>query len=368
MLNQNSNINHCKISIKKPKVNRVRERKSKSMGGMRIGSKLKSYLEDSSNIIDGDDFKNRALGSMIGLAVGDALGAPVEFLKRGTFPPLTSYQSGGKFNLSKGDYTDDTAMALCLADSLIHCKGINQIHQLETYVKWLNEGYMSSTGKAVGCGKNTYLSLLKFMKTGEKECGNSKMKKMAGNGSLMRIAPIAIFYKDNLFSAMEAVCLSSYTTHGLKICADASILYTGLLLEALTGESKKDLLDRSFIESSINLFDYEFDETLLTIMYGGYKNKSIDEIKSTGYVLYSLEAALWCFYNSNNFKDGALMAVNLGYDSDTVGAIYGMLAGAYYGLDGIDEELKTDLTNYELIKSITEKLIETSKQVRKNFK
>jgi len=319
---------------------------------------MQNKLESKEKI--NGDFKNRALGSMIGLAIGDALGAPVEFLKRGTFLPITSYRDGGKFNLSKGDYTDDTAMALCLADSLIRCNGTNQIHQLETYLKWLNKGYMSSTGKAVGCGKNIYLSLLKFMKTGKSECGNAKMKKMAGNGSLMRIAPIAIFYKDNIPEAIEAARLSSYTTHGLKICADACAIYTILLVGALKGKSKANMLDKLYVNTLLKNFDYEFEETIIEIIQGSYKNKTIDSIKSGGYVIDSLDAALWCFYTTENFTNGVLKAVNLGYDSDTVGAIYGMLAGAYYGIEGIDDKLKRDLTNYNLINNITIELIESS--------
>jgi len=296
----------------------------------------------------------KSIGSMIGLAIGDALGAPVEFLKRGSFEPIKGYQKGGKFKLSKGDYTDDTAMALCLADSLIKNNGCNLYHQLDNYIKWLNEGYMSSTGKSVGCGKNTYLSLLKYIRTGEDKCGNSRMKKRAGNGSLMRIAPVAIFYKNNIYKAMYTANESSYTTHGLKICADACMLYTGLIVGLLNGATKEEILS----EESANYFlhnvleSYEFDEVISSIIIGSYKDKDINSIKSGGYVADSLEAALWCFYNTENFTDGVFKAVNLGYDSDTVGAIYGMIAGAYYGLDGIDMTLRNELTNHKFIEQI----------------
>lgn len=305
-----------------------------------------------------NNLKDRALGTMIGLAVGDALGAPVEFLDRGTFPFITSYRFGGKFHLPAGAYTDDTAMALCLADSLVQCKGTNQTHQLETYLKWLNEGYMSSTGKAVGCGKNTYLALLHFMRTGQSECGNPKMKRRAGNGSLMRIAPVALFYAGDLKEAMNMAEKSSYTTHGLKICADACRIYVGLIIGALEGRPKEELLSKEYFEYLCS-FDqnYKYDLLIETVMNGSYKTKTISEISSSGYVIHTLEASLWVFYNSNNFNEGVLMAVNLGNDADTVGAVYGQLAGSYYGIEGIDKSLRDNLCKRETIEVLTGKLL-----------
>ena len=192
--------------------------------------------------------KNRYTGSMLGLAIGDALGAPVEFLKRDSFPYIDRYYKGGKFNLAIGEYTDDTAMALCLAQSLIECNGMNQKDQLEKYVKWFKQGYMSATGRSIGCGKQVYKALFKFMATGCEECGNSKFKKGAGNGSLMRIAPVALFYrKYPLKTAMKMTEKSSYTTHGLKICADACRVYSALIIGALNGISKDELLSKDIL-------------------------------------------------------------------------------------------------------------------------
>ena len=133
--------------------------------------------------------KNRALGSMFGLAIGDALGAPVEFKDRGTFKRVTTFMGGGKFNVIPGEYTDDMAMTLCLAQSLIDCKGVNQKDQLQKYLNWYENGYMSANNRSIGCGKNILLSLGNFKLTNCNECGSKKMKKRAGNGSLMRVAP-----------------------------------------------------------------------------------------------------------------------------------------------------------------------------------
>ena len=305
--------------------------------------------------------KIKSIGAMLGLAIGDALGAPVEFKDRGSFELVTSYRSGGKFNLQAGEWTDDTAMALCLANSLIDRQGVNQKDQLQKYLKWFKTGYMSASGKSVGCGKTILQALTRFELYGCSECGNTRLKKGAGNGSLMRIAPIAIYYLDYLKTAMEMAKKSSYTTHGLKICADACMLYVGLIVGAINGVSKDELLSLDYVEKLVKLFpDYKFEKDILRVIFGSYKEKTREEIKSSGYVVHTLESALWAFYNCDNFKDGVLKAVNLGYDADTVGAVYGQLAGAYYGKDGIDKEFINGVMKAEEIEKVAIKLVKFS--------
>ena len=159
--------------------------------------------------------KNKAIGSIVGFAIGDALGAPVEFKERGTFEPVEFYRSGGKFNLPAGAYTDDTAMTLCLAQSLIDKNGCDADDQLQKYIAWLNDGYMSATGISVGCGKQIYRALLAYSSKKNTVCtiGNNRS---AGNGSLMRVSPIAIYYMEDLNKAMQCAQKSSYTTHKLR--------------------------------------------------------------------------------------------------------------------------------------------------------
>ncbi len=297
--------------------------------------------------------KDRYTGSLIGLAVGDALGAPVEFLARGTFPKITEYQEGGRFNLQIGEYTDDTAMMLCLAQSLIEKSGMDQKDQLSKYLNWYQQGYMSATGRSIGCGKNTLGSLYRFMSKNCSECGNKKMKKMAGNGSIMHLAPVALFYADNLKLAMEMSAKSSYTTHGLAICADASMVLSGLIIGAVNGKSKEELLSCSYAKELFDCLDnYTFHEEVERVIEGSYKDKSRDQISSSGYVINTLESALWAFYHTNSFEEGLILVVNLGHDSDTVGAVYGQLAGSYYGIEAIPERFKRNLMNYDLIEKM----------------
>ena len=177
---------------------------------------------------------NRLKGCMLGLAIGDAMGAPVEFMKRGTFEPVTGYRSGGKFRLNAGEWTDDTAMALCLAQSLIDCKGFDPIDQLNKYLEWLDSGYMSCTGKMVGLGKTCWRSLVRYRRTGQPYT-DIKHEKFSGNGSLMRLAPICIYYATDLDKAVHYAALSSKTTHGSPIAIDACRYFAYIVVHLLNG-------------------------------------------------------------------------------------------------------------------------------------
>ena len=125
-------------------------------------------------------------GSLLGLAIGDALGAPFEFTKPGAFQPIDDFHSGGMFKLNAGEWTDDTSMALCLAESLIRCEGFDAKDQMETYWKWLSEGYLSVRDKAVGVGKTTMRALFTYNMSGNPYSSIANPMS-AGNGSIMRL-------------------------------------------------------------------------------------------------------------------------------------------------------------------------------------
>jgi len=304
--------------------------------------------------------RDRYIGSMLGLAVGDALGAPVEFREKDSFDKIEQYKRGGKFNLEIGEYTDDTSLALCLAQSLIDKNGVDQKDQLSKYLKWFEDGYMSANNRSIGCGKTTLRALYRYMSKDCSECGNSRLTKGAGNGSLMKTAPIALFYAKDTALAMEMAKKSSLTTHGLPICSDASMYMTGLIIGAIKGKSKEELLS---IEYAKELFDkrknYRFHEEIIALAEGGYKDKSRDEIEARAYVVKTLESALWAFYNTNKFDEGLILVVNLGNDADTVGAVYGQLAGAYYGIDAISKEYRDNLMRRDFIEELALKLQES---------
>ncbi|HEY9653824.1 MAG TPA: ADP-ribosylglycohydrolase family protein [Coleofasciculaceae cyanobacterium] len=297
----------------------------------------------------------RYRGCLLGLAVGDAVGTTLEFCSPGTFTPINDMVGGGPFGLEPGQWTDDTSMALCLAQSLIEQRGFVPTHQLENYRKWYREGHLSSTGRCFDIGITTRRAIAQFEQTGEPYCGSTDPGN-AGNGSIMRLAPVPLFFAANPQEAIAKSADSSRTTHGTITTVDACRYFGALLIGAIQGVSREELLSRRY--SPIpgywdeNPLVAEIDE----IAAGSFKRREPPEIKGTGYVVKSLEAALWAFHRSESFEDGCLLAVNLGDDADTTGAVYGQLAGAFYGEQGIPRKWRDRLAYRELIVSFAEQL------------
>jgi ADP-ribosylglycohydrolase len=272
----------------------------------------------------------------------------VEFKSPGSFVPLTDMVGGGPFGLKKGQWTDDTSMALCLAESLITCRSFDARDQMERYIRWWKEGHLSSTGRCFDIGNTVYGALQRYLNTGEPLAGSTDLH-TAGNGSLMRLAPIPLFFAADPETAISMSAESSKTTHGATTCLDACRYFGGLLVGALQGVSKEELLspryspvERLWERAPLCL---EIDD----IACGSFKRKNPPAIVGSGYVVESLEAALWAFNRSKNFQEGCLLAVNLGDDADTTGAIFGQLAGAYYGVAGIPQAWRECLAHVELI-------------------
>ena len=270
-------------------------------------------------------------GCLLGLAVGDALGCTLEFKKPNTFEPITTIVGGGVHKLKAGQWTDDTSMALCLAQSLIDCKGFDAKDQMLKYCKWYDEGYMSSTGTCFDIGNTTLKALDNFRLTGN-PYSTITDESSAGNGSIMRLAPIPMYYSQHPEDALKYAALSSKTTHANEMCVDACRYMAGIIVGLLNGESKETVLS-SMYSPVENYFDNEpLCDAIKEVASGSFKTKQPPEIKGTGFVVESLEAALWAFYHADNFRDGALKAVNLGDDADTTGAVYGQIAGTIYDI------------------------------------
>jgi ADP-ribosyl-[dinitrogen reductase] hydrolase len=284
--------------------------------------------------MNADSLRDRYRGSLIGLAVGDALGAAVEFQPPGTFEPVTEMRGGGPHNLEPGYWTDDTSMALCLAESLLEQRGFHPQDQMQRYVRWWQEGHLSSTKRCFDIGNTTADALAKFRRTGEPYCGSTH-EHSAGNGSLMRLAPVPLYYRTDAERAIALAGDSSRTTHGNRVAVDACRYMAGLILGALGGVSKEELLSPSYSPIADYWTARSLHEVIARIANGSFKSKSADEVKGSGYVAECLEAALWAFHNGGDFREGCLLAVNLGNDADTTGAVYGQLAGAFYGADAI---------------------------------
>jgi ADP-ribosyl-[dinitrogen reductase] hydrolase len=298
------------------------------------------------------DFLSRYRGCLLGLAVGDALGTTLEFSPPGTFTPISDMIGGGPFGLQPGQWTDDTSMALCLATSLIERQGFDPIGQLERYVRWWREGYLSSTGSCFDIGSTVRSALLRFRQTHELYPGSTDPH-TAGNGSIMRLAPVVLYYARAAQrarqpqQAIQFAVESSRTTHGAIEAVDACRYFASLILDALNGASKEELLRDQ---------DLPLAPKIAAIAAGSFKHKQPPQIRGTGYVVDSLEAALWAFYHARDFRDGALLAVNLGDDADTTGAVYGQLAGAFYGADNIPRAWRDTIAQRELIVELADRL------------
>lgn len=293
--------------------------------------------------------KDKYRGALLGLACGDALGTTVEFKPRGTFKPLTDIVGGGPFRLEAGQWTDDTSMALCLAESLITNKGMKLEDQLERYLGWWKHGDNSVTGECFDIGTATSISLAVFESSGETYAG-SEDPSTAGNGSIMRLAPVPLFFANHDTDTILENCeLSSVTTHRAATALHSCRLFGLLVRNALSAQTKEEIFGNNDIFS-------DAPTPIQQIASRTYLEKSDLDIRGTGYVVESLEAALWAFETTSSFEEGALKAVNLGDDADTTGAVFGQIAGAFYGEKGIPKHWLKKLAWREKITRLADRL------------
>ncbi|HSF94883.1 MAG TPA: ADP-ribosylglycohydrolase family protein [Thermohalobaculum sp.] len=245
----------------------------------------------------------------LGLAAGDAVGTTVEFRTRGSFEPVTGMTGGGPFHLAAGEWTDDTAMAICLAESLIECGGWNAIDCMDRFFAWSEDGYASCTGSCFDIGMTIARALSRYRQTGHPYAGSTDPRS-SGNGAIMRLSPAVIALADAPEAAVRLAVLQGRLTHASSECD----LYAERLARLLiTGDPAK-------AEGALPAGTAEA------------------KISSTGYVRHTYEAAVWAVATTGDFRSAVLRAVNLGDDADTVGAVTGQIAGRLYGASGIPAE------------------------------
>lgn len=327
-----------------------------------LNARLKYNSEPvkSKNYLDGlgqnsSLYASRFRGALLGLALGDALGTTLEFSARDSLPKVTEIVGGGPFSLKPGQWTDDTSMALCLTHSLIRKKYFNAKDQMELYLQWWKNGAFSSNGRCFDIGNTVITALREFERTGNEHAGSSDPY-AAGNGSLMRLAPVALFSFSDPERCVNLCGASSTTTHGAPEAIDSCRYFGGLLFGAIIGFTKEELAGALFEPYSGAWSRKPLESSVVNVAKNAHK-KSRDEIKSTGYVIDTLEAAIWAFYNSNSFEEGAILAANLGDDADTVAAVYGQLAGAYYGEHTIDPNWIKTLSKFHIFYLYADKLL-----------
>ena len=288
--------------------------------------------------------KQKIYNTLYGAIVADALGVPVEFLPREALmkKPVKTMTGYGTYNLPKGSWSDDSSMTLCLAESIGRLKGIDYDDIMRNFSAWYKHAKFTPNHKVFDIGRTCYTAIVNFRKGKEPlDCGLTD-ENNNGNGSLMRISPLPIYLyflcspdamdKEENFEIVHNI---SKLTHGHKISLIGCDIYCAVMLEILNETKKEELLQKAlpkigeFVRHHPNYNDAlsKYDR----ITHKNFTELPVDKIKSSGYVVDTLEAALWCFLTTENYKDCVLKAVNLGSDTDTVACIAGSIAGLYYG-------------------------------------
>ena len=264
--------------------------------------------------------------AVYGLAIGDALGSPVQFMQRDSFPHVDKMLCTKFFHKALGTWTDDTSMTLSLCDSIRKRKKIDVKDIRKRFEKWLYRGKYTQDGLAFDVGRTCYKAIM-----GKKGLDDFYSN---GNGSLMRIIPLA--FVENITD--QQITEVSSITHAHNISCEACKIYVHIAKSLIDGKSIQEAIKEKTPKSYSIFTSLNYLESM-----------SRDEIKSTGYVVDTLEAALWCLLKTNNFKDAVETAVNLGGDADTIGAVTGVLAGIIYGIENIPNEWIKDLRHKRII-------------------
>jgi len=307
---------------------------------------------------------NYVLNAVMGSSVADALGVPVEFINREDLreKPVIDMRSYGTHKQAAGTWSDDTSMTLCLIDSL--SKGLDYKDIMTNFIKWISKGDYTAYGEVFDVGNATREALMRFERgKAPLECGGLDANDN-GNGSLMRIMPI-LFYIQSIYGteftqsdeAMSIIHNVSSLTHAHK----RSLIACGIYI-SVAGMLMGEMVLSEAVEKGINrAIEYykKHDEFEGELRY--YKRLStkmfsktpINNIKSSGYVVDTLEAAIWCLLKTKNYKDCVLLAVNLGEDTDTVAAVAGGLAGLYYGYESIPSEWLDVIAKLDYIESLS---------------
>ena len=295
---------------------------------------------------------------IIGHAIGDAMGVPIEFCNREKLlkKPVTKMLGNGIHQVPKGYWSDDTSLEIALIDSIINKKDIDYEDIMNNFTDWLNKGKYTPGGSMFGIGATCLQAIKKYEIDKEKplECGIDKID-ANGNGSLMRILPLAyyLYYKKSTPEEVYELTKNiSSLTHRHEISILACYIYINFILFLLKGKDKYSaynmikMLDYSmFKKSNVKVFSRILNENIQKL--------KMSEIKSTGYVVDTLEASLWVTLNAKNYKEGIIGAINLGGDTDTIGAITGSMVGIIYGYDDIPEEWKKDLAKREYLEELS---------------
>ena len=282
---------------------------------------------------------------LLGTAIGDTLGLPVQFLDREVIAknPVTTMVGYGQFDVPAGTWSDDSSLSLCLAESLCNGYDLNDI--ANKFIKWMFEGYWTPFNKAFDIGNTTYFAIVNLRNGISPHLAGMDRERDNGNGSLMRILPLVPYIinmeEEDRFRIIGEV---SSLTHRHPRSILACIALCEFAIQYINSQSIEkayQAIQQTILQLLKKEMFIEEDspfKRLVGLSFEKFKNIELKDIRSTGYVIDTLEASLWCVFNTTNYKEAVLKAVNLGDDTDTVGAITGGLAGIIYGYDTIPSE------------------------------
>ena len=306
--------------------------------------------------------KDKLLGGVLGLAIGDALGVPVEFVQREVLKssPVESMEGYGSHNQPVGTWSDDTSMVLATLDSM--CRGFSTDGMMEAFSRWYNMAEYTPFGEVFDIGGTTRLAIQRYL-MGESvdDCGSSDVYSN-GNGSLMRMLPMILYLDVTPINsnAVDLIYKVSGLTHAHLISKIACVYYVYIGMYLTVYSDKNEAM-----EEAIKAVDEYYKDTVYPdTRLGGLSRVftlSDEDIKSSGYVVDSLEASIWCLYNSNSYTEAVLRAVNLGEDTDTIGAITGSLAGLFIGGEHLPKEWVDSLQAKDKILQIVDRFYEQYK-------
>jgi ADP-ribosylglycohydrolase len=295
--------------------------------------------------------RDRFQGALLGLAVGDALAAHTQFRKPGSFAPVGDLLGGGPFDLPRGAWTDDTAMALLLAESLLE-RGFDAHDQVARFTRWQREGHGSATGHSVGITANVARSLATALYKRQPFSGSHDPGQL-DKDPLTRVAPVVMYFFSDAGVAIGRAAEAARITSQAPLVLDCVRLFAAMVRQALVGRDKAAVL-RPPRESWASP---NTRPEALAVYEGSYARHGPQEITGGGHIVNALEAALWAFEASETWREGALLAANLGRDSDVVSAAYGQLAGAYHGVSAIPGIWRNSLMKNEEVIDTADRLL-----------
>jgi ADP-ribosylglycohydrolase len=296
--------------------------------------------------------RERFQGGLLGLAVGDALAAHTQFRKPGSFAPIGDLLGGGPFDLPRGAWTDDTAMALLLAESLLEREGFDAHDQVQRFARWQREGYGSATGQCVGISANVARALASALYKRQPFAGSHDPEQL-DKDPLSRVAPVIMYFFADAPTAVAKAAEAARLTAQAPMVLDCVRLLAAMVHQALSGRDKPTVLHppRDLWMTT------NTRPEVLGLYEGSYGRLQPPEITGGGGILQALEAALWAFHRAETFREGALLAANLGRDSDVVAAAYGQLAGAYHGVSAIPGIWRNSLMKQEVVIDNADRLL-----------